>query len=63
LYLDFFSVPEIPSSSQSRGDLAYVTSEQFPILNGLSLQRLVLEDSIVREPNWFTNANALGYCF
>jgi oxalate decarboxylase len=47
---------------RSSGNITAVTSKEFPILKRLSLRRLVLETSAVREPHWHANANELTYC-
>jgi oxalate decarboxylase len=37
-------------------------SENFPILKGMSLYKLLLEPSSAREPHWHPNADEFGYC-
>ncbi|CAF3349857.1 unnamed protein product [Rotaria sp. Silwood2] len=44
------------------GDLYTLTSNEFPILKNLSIQRLVLQVGGVREPHWHGNANKIIYC-
>jgi hypothetical protein len=44
------------------GKITTITSKEFPILKGLSIRRLVLDPSAVREPHWHANANELTYC-
>ncbi|CAF4558640.1 unnamed protein product [Rotaria sp. Silwood2] len=44
------------------GDLYTLTSNEFPILKNLSIQRLALQVGGVREPHWHGNANKIIYC-
>jgi len=44
------------------GNTIGLTSNEFPILKHLSIQRLVLKISGIREPHWHANANKLIYC-
>ncbi|MFA6916551.1 MAG: cupin domain-containing protein [Parachlamydiales bacterium] len=58
-----FSLGKIkPQTIRSGGSRTDVTVQQLPILNGLSLSYLVLEQKGVREPHWHPNANELSYC-
>lgn len=36
--------------------------KNFPILEGLSLYKLVLQANGIREPHWHPNADEMGYC-
>jgi oxalate decarboxylase len=47
---------------RSVGNITGVTSKQFPILKRLSIRRLILETSAIREPHWHPNAHELTYC-
>ena len=44
------------------GSITRLGRDQLPILEGLSLRRLVLKPNAIREPHWHANANELGYC-
>jgi len=44
------------------GSITALTSNEFPILKRLSIQRLVLAPFTVLEPYWHANANQLTYC-
>ena len=44
------------------GSLTALTADRFPILEGLSVKRLVLEPGSIREPHWHANATELTYC-
>ena len=44
------------------GSIMRLGPSQLPILNGLSIRRLVLAPKAIREPHWHANANELGYC-
>jgi oxalate decarboxylase len=39
-----------------------VTADTFPILNGLSIKRVVINPGAMRTPHWHANANELTYC-
>lgn len=43
------------------GSITRLTADNFPILNRLSIKRLVLAPGVIREPHWHANANELGY--
>jgi oxalate decarboxylase len=51
-----------PQTIHQSGNITWVTSQNFPILKGLSLRRLMLAVNGVREPHWHLNANELSYC-
>ncbi|MBS1895031.1 MAG: cupin domain-containing protein [Actinobacteria bacterium] len=44
------------------GSIDALTKETFPILERISIRRLVLEPGAVREPHWHANADELTYC-
>jgi oxalate decarboxylase len=41
------------------GSIQRVTADNFPILNGLSIKRLVINPGAMRTPHWHANANEL----
>jgi len=51
-----------PQFSSALGSRTAVTRENFPILERMSLYRLVLNQGAFREPHWHPNAHELGYC-
>ena len=51
-----------PQFASELGSRAAVNQENFPILKGMSLYRLLLNEGAFREPHWHPNANELGYC-
>jgi oxalate decarboxylase len=44
------------------GEVTRVNADELPILNGLSIKRLVLEPGSIRAPHWHANASELAYC-
>ena len=44
------------------GSITRLTADEFPILDRMSIKRLVLEPGSIREPHWHANANELTYC-
>jgi oxalate decarboxylase len=44
------------------GEVTRVNADELPILNGLSIKRLVLEPDSIRAPHWHANASELAYC-
>jgi oxalate decarboxylase len=50
------------SKKATWGDLRTLTSNEFPILKNLSIQRVVLQVGGVREPHWHANANKIIDC-
>lgn len=48
--------------SSELGSIHRVTADNFPILQGLSIKRLVLHPGAMRTPHWHANANELTYC-
>jgi oxalate decarboxylase len=53
------TAPQVSTSYSAR---TQVRSDNFPILERISLARLTLEAAGFREPHWHANANELGYC-
>ncbi|KAJ5166607.1 RmlC-like cupin [Penicillium canariense] len=51
-----------PYYNSELGSLRAVTADQLPVLKNLSINRLTLTSSAIREPHWLTNANELAYC-
>ena len=51
-----------PTFANELGSVILLDSTAFPILNGLSIKRLVLEAGAIREPQWNVNANQIAYC-
>ncbi|CAN5568632.1 cupin domain-containing protein [soil metagenome] len=44
------------------GSMRRVTADNFPILRGLSIKRVLLNPGAMRTPHWHANANELTYC-
>ena len=44
------------------GSIRRVTADNFPILSGMSIKRLVVNPGAMRTPHWHANANELTYC-
>jgi oxalate decarboxylase len=44
------------------GSIQRLTADNFPILKGLSIKRLLLNPGAMRTPHWHANANELTYC-
>jgi hypothetical protein len=58
-----FSLDSSPfTTTRASGNITTLTVNEFPILNRLSIQHIVLAPFGIREPHWYANANALGYC-
>ncbi len=51
-----------PQNVTAGGARIKATKSNFPILQGMSLYRLMLHPKAVREPHWHANADELGYC-
>jgi oxalate decarboxylase len=43
------------------GSIRQLTAETLPILDGLSIKRILLEPGTLREPQWNANANQIAY--
>jgi oxalate decarboxylase len=44
------------------GEIRRLTVDTFPILERISIKRLVIEAGAIREPHWHANADELTYC-
>jgi oxalate decarboxylase len=44
------------------GSITRVTADAFPILNGMSVKRVLINPGAMRTPHWNANANELAYC-
>jgi oxalate decarboxylase len=44
------------------GSIRRLTADNFPILKGMSIKRLLLNPGAMRTPHWHANANELTYC-
>src|SRR5215207_4216034 len=44
------------------GSIRRLTKDSFPILERISVKRLVLEPGAIREPHWHADADELTYC-
>lgn len=44
------------------GSIRRVTADNFPILRGLSIKRVLINPGAMRTPHWHANANELTYC-
>jgi oxalate decarboxylase len=54
---------QIAPREQTEGGLRLkANKENFPILQGMSLYKLILQPRGIREPHWHANADELGYC-
>jgi oxalate decarboxylase len=51
-----------PSLQFSGGSMTHVDASVFPILERLSIRRLLLAPRGVREPHWHANCHELAYC-
>lgn len=52
----------VPQNRSAGGYRIRATKENFPLLEGMSLYKLMLNPKFVREPHWHANADELGYC-
>jgi oxalate decarboxylase len=53
---------ETPQDKTEGGERIRAYSDNFPILKGMSLYKVLLRPRGVREPHWHPNADELGYC-
>lgn len=54
---------QLAPETQTKGALRIEANKKnFPILQGMSLYKLILEPKGIREPHWHANADELGYC-
>ena len=44
------------------GSIRRVTADNFPILAGMSMKRIVVNPGAMRTPHWHANTNELTYC-
>jgi oxalate decarboxylase len=44
------------------GSIRRVTADNFPILAGMSIKRIVINPGAMRTPHWHANCNELTYC-
>jgi oxalate decarboxylase len=44
------------------GSIRRLTADNFPILNRMSIKRLLINPGAMRTPHWHANANELTYC-
>ena len=51
-----------PSYQGDLGSVRGVDATNLPILKGMSMRRLVLAPSVIREPHWHANADELACC-
>ena len=51
-----------PSIEVNGSSVSSVTAEEFPLLKGMSLRRLLLAPGTIREPHWHVNGHELNYC-
>lgn len=51
-----------PQEKTEGGTRTKASKQNFPILSGMSLYKLVLYPHGVREPHWHANADELGFC-
>ena len=52
----------VPQNRTPYGSRTWATKANFPLLQGMALYRLVIEENCFREPHWHPNADELGYC-
>lgn len=53
---------ETPQNKGEGGERTRVYKDNFPILKGMSLYKILLFPCGIREPHWHPNADELGYC-
>jgi oxalate decarboxylase len=51
----------VPEFESDLGSVAQLTTGNFPILDGMTLKRIVLEPGAIREPQWNVNSNQIAY--
>lgn len=58
----FTSLSDIkPAFESELGSVTQLDASSLPILDGLSMKKIVLEPNAIREPQWNVNANQLAY--
>lgn len=50
-----------PTFENELGSVRQLTSENLPVLSGMSVKEIVLEPGAIREPQWNVNSNQLAY--
>lgn len=61
--MNLFHLSKTKPQDKTKGGMRTKVSKQnFPILKGMALYKLVLHKDGVREPHWHPNADELGYC-
>ncbi|ORY05258.1 cupin 2, conserved barrel domain protein [Basidiobolus meristosporus CBS 931.73] len=55
-------IDQKPTFNSEAGSITALTADDFPILQRLSIRRLILKPRAVREPHWHANGNELAYC-
>ena len=51
-----------PQISNDCGTKKAINKSNFPILNGMAIYTLTINEGCFREPHWHANADELGYC-
>ncbi|HEV7614717.1 MAG TPA: cupin domain-containing protein [Solirubrobacterales bacterium] len=51
-----------PQHESELGSIHRLNKDSFPLLERISIKRLVLEPGSIREPHWHANADELAYC-
>lgn len=51
-----------PQNQSEAGSRVMATKSNFPLLQGMSFYKLMLNPNAIREPHWHANADELGYC-
>ena len=51
-----------PLFESGLGSVTQLNAHSFPVLDRLSIKRLLLEPGSIREPHWHANASELTYC-
>ncbi|GAA2246787.1 cupin domain-containing protein [Herbiconiux moechotypicola] len=54
-------VDAVPTFESELGSVAQLATSNFPILEGMTLKRIVLEAGAMREPQWNVNSNQIAY--
>jgi len=54
-------VDAAPTFENDLGSVAQLSTGNFPILDGMTLKRIVLEPGALREPQWNVNSNQIAY--
>lgn len=51
-----------PDEKTEGGMRIKANKKNFPVLEGMSIYKLILHENGVREPHWHANADEMGYC-